>query len=91
VIVVDRPVRRLSVCADDYGQGPSIDRGILALAGQGRITALSCLTTPLRWAEAGLALTDCPAAVGLHFNLTEGEPLSPALRRHGGAFLRWGL
>ena len=26
------PPRRLAVCADDYGQGAAIDRGILALA-----------------------------------------------------------
>lgn len=74
--------RRLAVCADDYGLGASVDRGILALARQGRITALSCLVTPPRWAHAGAALREPPARVGLHFNLTEGEPLSPALRRH---------
>jgi predicted glycoside hydrolase/deacetylase ChbG (UPF0249 family) len=78
--------RRLSVCADDYGLGPSIDRGILALAGQGRITALSCLVTTPRWAQAGAALHDCMAGAGLHFNLTEGEPLSTALRRHWPRF-----
>lgn len=80
------PPRRLSVCADDYGLGPAIDRGILALAAQGRITALSCLVTPARWAAAGPALGDCAVATGLHFNLTEGEPLSPALRRHWPRF-----
>lgn len=73
--------RRLAICADDYGQGPAIDQGILALADQGRITALSCLVTPSRWTHAGLAVRDCATQVGLHFNLTEGEPLSPTLRR----------
>jgi predicted glycoside hydrolase/deacetylase ChbG (UPF0249 family) len=73
--------RRLTVCADDYGLGPSIDRGILALAAQGRITGLSCLVTLPRWRVSGAALQGCPAATGLHFNLTEGEPLSEALRR----------
>ena len=77
-----KPSRRLGVCADDYGLGPAVDRGILALAAQGRITALSCLVTPPRWAAAGAVLQDCTAAVGLHFNLTEGEPLSAALRQH---------
>lgn len=79
-------LRRLAVCADDYGQGEAIDRGILALAAQGRITALSSLVTSPRWGQAGLALAACPAATGLHFNLTEGEPLSPALRRHWPRF-----
>lgn len=78
--------RRLTVCADDYGLGPAVDRGILALAAQGRITALSCLVTSKRWPASGEALEACRAAAGLHFNLTEGEPLSPALRRHWPRF-----
>ncbi|MCE4554085.1 ChbG/HpnK family deacetylase [Pelomonas cellulosilytica] len=72
--------RRLAVCADDYGLGPAIDRGILALVAQRRITALSCLVTLPRWREAGASLQGCGAAAGLHVNLTEGEPLSAALR-----------
>lgn len=79
-------MKRLAVCADDYGLGPAVDRGILALADQGRITALSALVTMPRWAEAGPALRDTRAAAGLHFNLTEGEPLSTALRRHWPRF-----
>ncbi|MBI3347153.1 MAG: ChbG/HpnK family deacetylase [Burkholderiales bacterium] len=78
------PLRRLSVCADDYGQGAAVDRGILALAQQGRITALSALVTPPRWPGAGSALHDARiegVATGLHFNLTEGQPLSAELRR----------
>ncbi|MFN3860838.1 MAG: ChbG/HpnK family deacetylase [Roseateles sp.] len=78
--------RRLAVCADDYGLGPAIDRGILALAAHGRLTALSCLVTPPRGGAPGRALADCPAAAGLHFNLTEGEPLSRSLRRHWPRF-----
>lgn len=79
-------MKRLAVCADDYGQGPAVDRGILALAAQGRITALSALVTAPRWAEAGPALNDVTADTGLHFNLTEGEPLSAALRRRWPRF-----
>jgi len=78
--------RRLAVCADDYGQGAAIDRGILALAARGRITALSCLVTSPSWPHAGQALHEVDAAAGLHFNLTEGEPLSAALRRHWPRF-----
>lgn len=83
-------LRRLTVCADDYGLCESVDRGVLSLAAQGRITALSCLVTPQRWQVSGAALEDCPAATGLHFNLTEGEPLSAALRRHWPRFPRLG-
>jgi predicted glycoside hydrolase/deacetylase ChbG (UPF0249 family) len=74
-------VKRLAVCADDYGLNPAVDRGVLALAAQRRITATSAMVTPPRWAEAGAALGEAGIAVGLHFNLTEGEPLSPSLRR----------
>lgn len=79
-------LRRLTVCADDYALGPSVDQGVLALAAQGRINALSCLVTSPRWPDSGAALQGCPAATGLHFNLTEGEPLSEALRRHWPRF-----
>ncbi|TCU97087.1 ChbG/HpnK family deacetylase [Roseateles saccharophilus] len=80
-------MKRLAVCADDYGLGPAVDRGILALVGQGRITALSALVTALRWAQAGPALREVGADItGLHFNLTEGEPLSAELRRHWPRF-----
>jgi len=81
-----KPQRRLILCADDYGLGPAVDRGILALAAQRRLSALSCIVTAPRWASAGLALRDCRAATGLHFNLTEGQPLSEALREHWPRF-----
>ncbi len=82
--------RRLAVCADDFGQGPAVDRGILALAEQWRLTAVSCLVTPRRWPTAARALRGAQVATGLHLNLTEGEPLSPALRRHWPQFPRLG-
>ncbi|MGM9485403.1 ChbG/HpnK family deacetylase [Roseateles sp. NT4] len=85
-----QPQRRLTVCADDYGLGPAVDRGILALAEQRRINALSCLVTPPRWSVAGPALRDSSVATGLHFNLTEGVPLSSALREHWPHFPRLG-
>lgn len=72
--------RRLAVCADDYGLAPAVDRGILELAARGRITALSCLVTPPRWPAAARALQEVAVPTGLHFNLTEGEPVSDALR-----------
>lgn len=76
--------RRLRLCADDFALGPAVDRGLLALAAQGRLGALSCLASSPRWPQAATALRSLPATVqvGLHFNLTEGEPLSAGLRRH---------
>jgi hypothetical protein len=85
------PARQLAVCADDYGLAEAIDRGILALAEQGRITALSALVTAPRWTHAGPVLRDGAVRAGLHFNLTEGEPLSPALRQRWPRFPALGV
>lgn len=77
------PTRRLAVCADDYGCSPAVSRGIVQLALRGRLTAVSCLTGGEHWPACAPWLASLPAGVerGLHFNLTEGRPLSPALRR----------
>jgi predicted glycoside hydrolase/deacetylase ChbG (UPF0249 family) len=76
--------RVLTVCADDFGLSPGVSRGILRLAGRERLNAVSCLTGMAHWRSAAPALRDLPASVdvGLHFNLTEGDPLSAELRRH---------
>ncbi len=74
--------RRLAVCADDFGLAPGIGEAVAELAQAGRLTATSCLVNgPLGPREAE-RLQRLPAEVerGLHFNLTEGTPLSPALR-----------
>jgi hypothetical protein len=73
--------RVLTLCADDYGQSAAIDRGILRLVAHGRLSMVSCLANGPAWAAdaAGLARTGVQA--GLHFNLTEGRPLSPVLAR----------
>lgn len=75
---------RLTFCADDYGLLPGADAAMLALAQAGRIQALGAMSTSERWPEAAAALDELPAGVacGLHFNLSEGVPLSTALRRH---------
>lgn len=78
-----RPPRVLAVCADDFGLTPAISRGIAQLAQRGRLTAVSCLTNGSHWAGSAALLAELPASVdrGMHFNLTEGEPLSAELRR----------
>jgi hypothetical protein len=74
--------RALMLCADDFGLSAGVSRGIAALARQGRLQAISCLTGVPAWRENAPLLRDLPSGVdiGLHFNLTEGEPLSPELR-----------
>ena len=76
--------RSLAICADDFGRDLPQSQAIVALARQGRVSALSCLADGNAWTEAARLLAAVPQTVscGLHFNLTEGTPMSPALRRH---------
>ncbi len=79
--------KSLTLCADDFGQSAAIDRGILQLAGSGRLSAISCLVGGPHWARGARDLLALPAVaqgqvrLGLHFNLTEGRPVSSALAR----------
>jgi predicted glycoside hydrolase/deacetylase ChbG (UPF0249 family) len=79
-----RPPRVLALCADDFGLSAGVSRGIVRLARQGRLNAVSCLANAKAWPGEAPRLADLPGDVdvGLHFNLTEGEPLSAELRRH---------
>jgi len=86
--------RILGLCADDYGMGSGICRAILELVRSGRLSAVSCLSGGPAWAQLGPELAAEPAVVdgrvriGLHFNLTEGRPLSAALAARWPAFPR---
>jgi predicted glycoside hydrolase/deacetylase ChbG (UPF0249 family) len=77
--------KALALCADDYGLSPAIDRGILKLAQAWRLTDVSCLVNGPRWPQAARELAALAVVrqgrvrTGLHFNLTEGRPLSPEL------------
>lgn len=72
----------VALCADDYALAPGIDEAILALAEQGRITALSCMTASKRWPQAAAALKPLfgRVEIGLHFTLTQLVPLGPMPR-----------
>jgi len=74
--------RTLYVVADDFGIGPETDRGILAVAAAGRLTATVLLVnTP--YAEAAVRGWDRagrPMAVGWHPNLTLDTPILPPER-----------
>ena len=71
--------RTLALCADDFGLSPGVSAGIARLAQAQRLTAVSCLTNGPHWRATSQLL---PAAVdaGLHFNLSDGVPLSAELR-----------
>ena len=65
-------MKRLVVCADDFGQSAPVDAGILTLARAGRLTAVSCLSEAPDFARSAPALRDSGADAGLHLDLTEG-------------------
>lgn len=75
--------RRLALCADDFGGAPGLSDAIAALARAGRLSAVSCLVNGPHWVAGAPLLKDVRSGldVGLHFNLTEGAPLSPDLAR----------
>lgn len=79
------PARRvLGVCADDIGLVAGAAETALGLAAAGRLSAASCVTTAPGWQSAAVELASgrFGAELGLHFNLTEGRPLSADLARH---------
>ncbi|PJD93540.1 MAG: hypothetical protein CK424_01690 [Legionella sp.] len=78
--------KELILCADDYAQSESISAAILSLANQQRINAISCLVNMPFWHEASLDLQPIKTShfIGLHLNLTFGQPLSAVWRAHYG-------
>jgi len=76
-------MKPIILCADDFALHPAIDAAVLALAGAGRLSATSCMTTAPRWREAARQLPPLRPrlALGLHFNLTEsfGAQASPGI------------
>ena len=86
-VEIAAPRRKLWLCADDYGISPAVSRAIRDLIGRGRLNATSVMVTAPGFsaaeaqALAGLAETDCRAAIGLHFTLTAPfRPAFPAYR-----------
>jgi chitin disaccharide deacetylase len=80
-------LRRLWLCADDYGMSPAINRAIRDLIGRGRLNATSVMVTAPGFSSAeAKALAEAVglnrrAAIGLHFTLTAPfRPASPAFR-----------
>jgi predicted glycoside hydrolase/deacetylase ChbG (UPF0249 family) len=67
--------KRIAFCADDYGAGPRVDRGILALVRRGRLGAVSCQAACPGWPGAARALlaAGAPADLGLHLDLASGR------------------
>jgi len=75
-------MRRVVLCADDFGQGAGVDAGILRLVEMRRLTAVSCLAGGPRWDADGpaLAARGDLADLGLHLDLTDGGAGAPPIR-----------
>ncbi len=73
------------LCADDFGISAGVNRAILDLAAQGRLSAVSCMSGGEAWAEGARALKALQGKVdvGLHITFTYLTPLTKELgERH---------
>jgi hypothetical protein len=83
--------KRLIVNADDFGYFPFVTAGILEGIDAGIITATGILANSQTFSGDVQSLKERPQAdVGVHLNLTWGEPITAAMRRclgrNGGRF-----
>lgn len=71
-------MKRLTLCADDFGHSPQTSAVIAELIGAGRINATCCMTLTPSWPSDWAALKEVAggAEVGIHLTLTDQRPLS---------------
>lgn len=71
-------MKRIVLCADDYGQAPHISQAICRLVQNGRISATSCMVNGVDWPQQAAQLKPFwhHVDVGMHLNFTHGNPLS---------------
>lgn len=69
---------RLILCADDFALSRPISETIVALAHEGRLNAISCMSVCPGWTADARLLDDLPAGIeiGLHLTLTGEAPLT---------------
>lgn len=88
-------MKRLIINADDFGMSREVNEGIKKGIKAGMITSVSVMVNMPHFDEAISYLKKNPGvSVGLHFNITEGSPLSTknkvsTLIREGGNFFYW--
>ena len=78
--------KQIIICADDFAQNPDISDGILILAREKRVNAVSCMVNSSYWGDASQELNALSFSgfIGLHLNLTFGQPLSAVWRKQEG-------
>jgi hypothetical protein len=77
---------QLIINADDYGYFPCVSRGIISAAQTKAITATGILATEPQLAEQLQWLNGVEVDIGVHLNLTSGQPLTQVMR---DALPRW--
>ncbi|TAM78587.1 MAG: ChbG/HpnK family deacetylase [Acidobacteria bacterium] len=72
-------MKKLIVNADDFGLTEGVNRAILDGHKNGIITSTTLMANGVAFDSAVTAITTAPAlGVGVHLNLTQGRPVSPA-------------
>jgi predicted glycoside hydrolase/deacetylase ChbG (UPF0249 family) len=84
-------MKKIILCADDFGQAAAISAGIMRLVAAQRLSAVSCMSEGDNWNDsaAELARYREHIDIGLHFNLTHRSaaqsfatsPLAPLMLR----------
>jgi predicted glycoside hydrolase/deacetylase ChbG (UPF0249 family) len=71
-------LKKIIICADDFGYSPGICEGILKLLCMKRLSAVSCMVNIPYFSQYAQELVSLKeqAHIGLHINLTEGTFLS---------------
>jgi predicted glycoside hydrolase/deacetylase ChbG (UPF0249 family) len=71
--------RSVVLCADDFGLSDGVSRAISELAEAGRISATGAMTNLPGWRRNASRLMGLRGriGIGLHLNLTTGQPLGP--------------
>ncbi|MDC8785107.1 ChbG/HpnK family deacetylase [Roseateles koreensis] len=72
-------MKRIQICADDYGFDDAVSRGILDCIDAGRISATSCMVLSPVWADWAGALRERSGAAdyGLHLDINEFADYAP--------------
>ena len=77
-----KAMKKLILCADDYGQNEEISQGILDLIDHKILTATSCMTNLPQWPKYASQLkTKKNIDKGVHLNFTYGTPLNPLIKK----------
>ncbi len=73
---------RLVLCADDFALSDGVSRAIVALAAAGRISATGAMTNRPHWRPWSHEIAGHADRIdiGVHLNLTLGEPIAPMPR-----------